>query len=522
MVLKVKCFFPVGDLQLATANLQDQYGNWDNKIISLSPLSRCIGDDKAYEVSGISIELIDSDRFFRNMMSGTFRYIVGKQVELYTEDHQWIYTGTVDKWKFKEDVFELVINDKLSGLDSQVPRIITTDLFTGLTEGANGQSVPVIYGQVESSAGSVKCWKVAENQYLLAGHYCDELTNVFKDDGTDISGDFQLSNVGDPAQGNDFAYVEYIGTASFDEPFVMANVKGKRMTGGELIENPIDALTDLLDSYTGMTYDATKMEEVKVIMNERQYKISMVIVNRETLEQILMDFCTSFDCDYFIKKGNQVVISLLDWTFLQPGGFFTQDHVVDFQIDELSEEIRNKVYYKYCYHPADQKYLQTRVYSKQASIDNWGEFFFPNEPLEMICVSDMVTAIDIVQRYLIQRKNPRRIAQLEIPLQEFSGLGIADVIEIQHPNAIDENKRKYQIRRLYIDFIGDGVQVEAVDITYMTGGMFILGNNGNESLPNPLPRFWGNAAGTQRDYGYLADKTGGFFGNDIDYGKGLY
>lgn len=505
----------MGELQLATANLQDQYGNWENKIISLSSLSRSIGDDKSYEVSGISIELSDKARFFRDMMSGENRYIVGKPVEIYTQDHQWLYTGTVDKWQFKEDTFVLVINDKLSGLDVQLTRIITPDLFPNLTPNANGQSVPIIYGQIQCDSGAVKCWKVDDKKYLLAGHHCKELTAVFIEDGTDVSSDFELSGEGVTEQGNDFAFAVYKGT-SIEDPFVLANVVGKKSGADSFIENPADALTDLIGSYTTMTCDTGMMDNIRKIMAARLYKISLVIDRPLTLEQVLMIFCTGFDCDYFIRQGNQVALAMLEWTFLKPRGYFNKAQVVDFQIEELSEDIRNKVYYKYVYSPADKQYLQTRVYSKQDSIDKWGEFFASNEPLELMVVADDITALDVVQRYLIQRKNPRRIAQLELPLQEFSGLDIADIIEISHPNAIDENKRKYQLRRVNIDFTGDGVQVEAVDITYMTGGIFILGDR------LTLSTFWNDAVGTQRDYGYLCDSVSEKFGNGIDIGKGLY
>ena len=173
MIVKVKCQFPIGDLLLATANLQDSSGNWQNKIITISSLSRNIGEDKSYEVSGMSIELNDTDRYFRAMMSGSKRFIVGKKVELFSQDDQLIYTGTVEKWQFTEDAFVLFINDKLSGLDILVPGIISKDDYPNLAEKAEGGSIPIIYGHVTATGtGAVKCWRVDTNTFLLAGHHC--------------------------------------------------------------------------------------------------------------------------------------------------------------------------------------------------------------------------------------------------------------------------------------------------------------------------------------------------------------
>ncbi|MCP5052220.1 MAG: hypothetical protein GY940_33945, partial [bacterium] len=146
----------------------------------------------------------------------------------------------------------------------------------------------------------------------------------------------------------------------------------------------------------------------------------------------------------------------------------------------------------------------------------WGEFYNRNEPLDLLYVSDDDSAFDVVQRYVIQRTNPRRLANMDIPLSEFLGLDISDVVEVQHPGAIDTEKRKYQIRRTNIDFISDVVQVEAVDITTLTGGVFLLGDR------DSLQPSWELAGDNDRNFGYLADRATGYFDGGIDYGKVLY
>jgi hypothetical protein len=160
MIIKVLCKFTIEGLRFATQNTQDSSGNWKNKIINISSLSRNIGEDKSYEVSGISIEFNDTDRYFRTLMSSTDRFIAGKKVELSTEDNELIYTGVVEKWVFKEDSFQLHINDRLSGLESMVPKSISITEYPNLTEKAEGASIPIIYGTLYASQGAVKCWRV--------------------------------------------------------------------------------------------------------------------------------------------------------------------------------------------------------------------------------------------------------------------------------------------------------------------------------------------------------------------------
>lgn len=529
MIVKVKCRFPIGDLLLATKNIQDTEGNWRNKIINISSLSRNIGEDKSYEISGISIELHDTDRFFRDMMSGTKRFIAGKKVELFTEDNRLIYTGTVEKWQFTPDAFVLFINDKLSGLDTLIAGIISPDQFPNMVEKADGESIPVIYGRVAAETGAVKCWRVdtvveesvEKGLYLLARHHCMELeeNTAYKDDGTTVEGDAEL------VDGDDgYAYIK----CDPSEEFVFVNVKGKKdLTCSTLLDNPIDAVKDLIDNYTAMTYNTAVMNSAGTIAAARGYTIAAVIGGQKNLQDVLKEFSFSFDCDFYIGKENEIMISLLDWSELIPAKSFIEDQIIDFRIEELPEEIRNRVKYMYRYNYAAGEFERMPFYSKQSSIDSWGEFYNRSESLDLTYVSDDVSAFDVVQRYVIQRKNPRRIAGIDVPLSEFAGLDIADVIEITHSGAINKNKRKYQVRRINIDFLADIVQVEALDITSFTGGIFVLGDRQwltpeeGETEPKLKPK-WSDSDEFSRNYGYLADRTDWYFSNNTDYGKVLY
>ncbi|MCP5051117.1 MAG: hypothetical protein GY940_28390 [bacterium] len=515
MVIKILCEFPAGDLRFATQNLQDGSGNWQNKIISISSLSRNIGEDKSYEVSGISIELDDNDRFFRQMMSGDHRYIPGKTVEIRGEDDSLIYTGAVEKWQFKEDAFVLFINDKLSGLETLIPGLISKDDYPNMADKSNGQPVPLIYGHLEEEGnGAVKCWKVNKitnpNKYLLARHHCDSLIgDAYNEDGSTITlveSDLENNLV------DGRSYVKCNGTGDF----IYVNVRGKEDQSQQLMEDPVEVLKDIIDNYTGMEYDISGMDNAADIMAKRNYKIAGIIDGQKNLQDVLKDFSFSFDCDFYIGKGKKVMISMLNWSQLEPVKSLDESQVVDFNMEELPDEIKNTVKYRYKYNQALKEYQREPVYTQDESVAGWGEFYNRNEPLDLLYVSDDDSAFDVVQRYVIQRTNPRRLANMDIPLPEFLGLDISDVVEVQHPGAIDAVKRKYQVRRTNIDFISDIVQVEAVDITTLTGGVFLLGDR------DSLQPGWELAGDNDRNFGYRADSVTGYFEGGIDYGKVLY
>jgi hypothetical protein len=542
MIVKIKMYVPDGYRLYATANLQDDGptailgngGNWENRVISISQLSRNIGEDKTYEISGMSIEFNDTDRMFRKLMSGTQRFIVGKKVELYTEDDRLIYTGTIEKWQFKEDAFVLNINDRLSGLETLIPGIISLTDYPGAAVDADGQAIPVIYGEhVGDGVGAVKCWRVetVESEgikrgvYLLARHHCKELLEVYDKEGI-AQGltNFQLDPQGTAGQDDELERVICIDTLEdFIDDWITVDVKGKKDGTGDLIEDPITALKDMV-SYGNMTYNTESLDEAAAIMNKRGYKIAAVIDGQQNLNDALVTFCFSFDCDFYIGKQNEIVISMLDWSDVTPKRSFDQTMISEFSVNEEPEQIRNKVKYQYKYDYVTQKYRKMPVFIRSTSVDEWGEFYNRNQPLDLKYVPEDLTAFDVVQRYVIQHKNPQRIANFTVSLSEFVGLDISDIIEIQHPSAIIEGKRKYRIRRINIDFVTDVVQVEADDITSMTGGMFVLGDKGWTTEGNEPFLFpeWSAKDEFSRNYGYLACRDTGYFENGIDYGKVLY
>lgn len=500
MIIKVKCDFLIGQLQFATRNLQDESGNWENRVVNISSLSRNIGEDKSYEISGITIDFNDNDRYFREMMSGGNRYIAGKKVELYDENDNLIYTGNVEKWSFEEDLFTLDINDRLSGLDTVVPLTLTKEEYPNAVDEADGTSIPIIYGHVTSEAGAVKCWKVATGKYLVASHRCFSREAVFDKDGSDVTAYFDAITY-EGSGLDERAYILYNQGGDFAEDYVYVNVKGK-MQDSVLIEHPLDALDDLVTTYTGMQLSSINYDANKTIISGRSYQISAVIDNQAIVKDVLKDFSFSFDCDFYLSKDNQIVISMLDWDTLDSRKNLDSKQLTSFQVQELPEEIRNKIKYQYMYNYALGKYQRIPIFEKQTSISNWGEFYNKNESLDLKYVSDYTTAFDVVQRYAYQKSNPLRNAVVDLPLEEFLGLDISDIVEIQHPGAIDDRPRKYQIRRVDIDFLSDSVQMECLDITSLGGGIFILGDDSFTG------NWHDNPSDYERQFAYLCDSNG--------------
>ncbi len=102
--------------------------------------------------------------------------------------------------------------------------------------------------------------------------------------------------------------------------------------------------------------------------------------------------------------------------------------------------------------------------------------------------------------------NPK--VEFSVPIHWFDELEIFNNIRIQDPFGMSttgagEQGRYYYIESLDYDFMGDKIDVVAVDLQYILRRYFILGDEGVQALN------WSSAGETDRMFGYLADETGG-------------
>ncbi|OQY13979.1 MAG: hypothetical protein B6I31_00095 [Desulfobacteraceae bacterium 4572_19] len=504
MNIKVECDFPIGTLRFATGSFQDSSGNWDNRIVNVGRLDRNIAEDKYFETSGIDISFNDSDRYFRDMMNGTGRYIAGKQVRILKTDDTVLYVGTVRGWTFDKNSFSIFISDKLGGIELKLTETIQANEYPDAVADSIGVDIPIIYGSLIDTArkGAVRCWKTSTGKYLVAGHHCKAIVNVYEDDA-EVSTGWTIENNIDGK-----CYVSYLtGTADY----ININVQGSMNDSSVLIEEPIEAIMDLIDNYTDMNYNSASMTASETVMNARNYEIGYMVTN-ETVEEFLSDFCYTFSADFFINENNEIALSVAN-LFYTPIAIFNENSILkdSFSISEEPDEIKNKIKYMYDYNYIDYYYRKLPVLEQNKSIDNWGEFY---DNISLKSTTDLITALDSANRLLIQKKNPKRKIIFSIPLSLGGNLQIGDIILVSHPDEISLLAEKYQVRRLQIYYSYDYINLECIKMPAV-GSSFILGDK------TSLASTWNDADSADREYGYLGDSTTGFFDNEVDPAKVL-
>jgi hypothetical protein len=495
MNIKIKCHFPAGTLRFAAANVQDESGNWESRILSMSPLLRAIGQDKTYEVSGIDIEFSDHDRVFRDMLNGPNRAIACEKVEILTENNEIIYVGNVQKWGWGEGIFKLSINDQLTGLTKFIPSDnISRKKYSAVPDGGVGASISIIYGVHESEYGAIKAWKVEPAQYLIACHHCYSIEKVFDPDKNEVTSGWEMLNEIDGR-----CYLKFDTTQQHD--YYCLNVKGKKKNTGILNRHPLQAMINFLGAYTDLEHDISNAPELQKCFNERGYLyMDYAITKPMKVHEVLSDFCRSFDCDFLMTNAGKITVKIMDYNDIQVEKEFKISQIIDITLDEDPETILNKVKYMYAYNYAGDYFQHLPIHENVGSISTWG-VHYDTLPLRM--VSDDSIAFDVVQRHCIQKKNPKRKAEACFPLVEFAGLDCGSIIRVENPIHVSEQPRIYKIESYNVQFENDTVDVSMVDINQLSGAFFILGD---ETLPGK----WPDADDYQRKYAYLADTTGFF------------
>jgi len=503
MIVKIKLEFPIGDLLYATKTIQDASGNWSNIITDLGILNRSIAINNSYEESGLSITFSDIDRYFRNMMATSNKYISGKTVTLYDIYDTIIYIGTVSSWSYPKNEFTINVTDFLSGINEKINETILVADFPNAADEAIGEFIPVIYGELSATLGILNCYKVATSLFLVARHHCKSIDNVFED-GAEIVGGWSMDN---NADGN--CYVNYAGSKNV----IIVNIKGSMDISNNLITEPVEALIDMITNYTSIDYQVWAFARSESVMQARGYVINSIVTN-ETLSEYLKDFCYSFASDWMVQKQNRIAIDTVDPFTTAVLDTFSEKDVLKGSyhvIEDLQEMVNTQqVFYGYNYSTKEYKYKPVRT--DTTSVTNWGSFF---EEYYMKCTSDEATATNASYVYLTQRKNPIIKTYFSVRLNVISDLNMGGVILFSHPDGFVTTNQKYKILRRNMDFSDEFMQLELLRLFPLGGGM-ILGDR------TALDPSWDDATTAEKEYAYLGDRDTGFFSNGYDPAKVLH
>lgn len=490
MVVKIRCHLPDGIYRFATEPIRDDEGNWEDCIISISNLTKNIGENNDFEVSGVTIEIV-----------GLYKIEGEELVEIIDGSNQTIFKGTIQRCSKTENTTTIEINDMSTELETEITEVISREVYSNCCTAAEGKVIPSIFGDVNAPGGAISAWRVDTGKYLASDCHILSIYQVFipPPDSTEI---FSYS-VDENVDGR--TYINY--TQDEEPDYLNFNAVGKGQ-GTQPITDPIEVLKEkILKTDMGIYEDS--FSSAQEIMNARNYKFTGVIVRETTLLDFLKDFCISFDCDFYLFQS-LLYLFIFDFKDLAPSNVFYESQI-DIRIDNDFSKRQTEAKYQYRYNFAEGKdyYQKTPLISKDSTKKKRGR------PFNFLYVSDDNTAWDVAQRRIIQTMNAPAIAKISLAFEEYQGLELTSLISVQHSIHLEEKPKIYQIRSSNINVLDNNANITGRDITLLSGAVAKLGDI------NTLPGNWENASENDRQYAYLADIETGCFA-DGKPGKVLY
>jgi hypothetical protein len=479
-LIRIRFNFPANQtVRIANQNYRDSEGNnWPRKIVTISTISRGITPGKGYNAEGIEIKIVDIDTEIKKIRAGQNGAIAGSPVEVFYKENL-VYTGELKKWNFEPGVFNCEISAAYFDLKKKLP------------EGAT----PYYWGSVNK----VKCEKDTDDTYLVSAIHMHDIPRVYDPEGNELDqGTVGWTWENDTNNGKCYIYFPE-GQGTYD--YVLAEVEGKEINGQYKLE-PIANLVDIIGNYTGMQLDITAFQKCETIINNRNHEASIAVYKDTEINEILTNFGTTFDCDWFISRAGLLTLDMYDFSNMTPLGTITKNHIQLKNQEEDPEGTVSELKYMYDWEPYREGYENLPTYTKPT---NWPARY---DTLGLPYTRSQLGALDTAQRYTMQRKNPPRMYGVVIPLDVYFSLNpeLACLLTIDHPDLIEPN-RIVKIIQEDISFLEKRVDLELLDINMLTSGFFRLGDR------EVLPEYYTNANSTQRGYGYLCDRVTGEFSN---------
>jgi len=253
-------------LYYADRNLSMSDGNYYDGRLRVSSLQRAFSSflEPKQRQSTLTITLKDEDLTIRGLLEDytwgnrTVKVYVGKGRDLadYSVDFNGIvkFPGGVS---FDRHEVQIKLRDvRNRDVVDMPPNAFWTTNYPNLEPAAEGQPIPVAYGDLSDAWCPVWCTDTTTNEFKIADHAIKSIEAVTKNGEVTAWSNENLTNA-------TFRISSY--TPGTDE--VAVKFKGKVDGGGDLIENPVDILRDIQENYIGIdaaNIDTDAYDDLKI------------------------------------------------------------------------------------------------------------------------------------------------------------------------------------------------------------------------------------------------------------------
>lgn len=431
------------------------------KLIDVSSLSMALGDEKDFQVSGMTFRFEDKDRHFREKVDGNLdKYMVGTPVIIRQPDGTQIREFKVESYSPGKDTFTLTVSDNVLELSNVVVETIREDYFPSATSAdCYGQAIPLVF-QNSADIVTFKAWNVQKSatcDYLLSSQIIDSVMKV-EEDGVDVPSGWSIANL------DGYYYLTYAaGTADF----VTVSAYRDDYSAYETIET---LMQTYFTNFGGATWTDSALSTYLTRVRAGSF---YTITERLTGSEILKHVCDSYQIEWIIDSTGAIKFKWLDITDLTPDDNFQAGEIFDFEYEPINaEDIENAVLCNFGYKNLSESYSQAQTFTNANSISRYGLYtgvlnLRHIDGSENAFATRSTAAYKAYKRYQWLKMQPPLYAAIKVPITRAISLELGDIITATCPLAIDAEERTYQIRKIDLNFQEGTASLRIRDITFL-------------------------------------------------------
>lgn len=440
---------PVDPLYLASLPLRHPSRYYEPRIRSYGSFTRSIAAPAGFVRTGdVSLEITDPDNSIRQRIAAktirkaSVEIAIGRDTESFAGYQTLLKREIGTVIQSGDGILEISLDDIVNDMfEQEIPGLINTDFFPDLPDNNVGDFAPIIFGEVESSYGAIRCFYVddANYRYLVARHRCLSIEVYRRLEGEETfakvtSGYSAYYEAFGSPPSQYFTYIEFTSDQGAAE--IRANVSGMYdVATGQLINNNFpDAIKYLLiemgieesadymnlDSFSQALIDMVSLACNGAITEKMNWGEAISRLQRSSNIDLFSDKDDLLTVKY-TKDDDASVATIDDLTRIFAGSI----------IQNLADPAFNRITYRYSPNYASGAWIED-VWDNDDDQALLGEVV-EGEPVNMYFVRDAVTAAAVAHRRGQYLDLDSFQIEAVLPLiPTLNAIELADIVTIAH------------------------------------------------------------------------------------------
>jgi hypothetical protein len=455
-----------------------------NYIAAMSSLNEATDISPDYQVSGVTITFNDVNRHFRRLInSSTNKLIADADVRIKNVAGELLMSLVIQSFSFPPLQFEILCTNKLIEMETPINDKIDATRWPNAASAAINQVIPMAYNSVTR----IKAWKVnyggvgGTRHWLLGSKPIDLISNVEIAGETIPEKDGAAASIWFPTPTtNSIGGVTYyylrMGHGAIQAKGDYAWVD---ITQSTSLKKPVAIIIDALSGHITVDTNAA----FSTYLDTAGYSTSTVahvFQEEQTISEILYEFCTAFECNYYFDNNNKVQFSYFDASAVSAASDFQSGNIITLQPGTEYDkfEIENVIRYNYDKNFQNGGFDSFSIYTGLFTTE-YGEY--KTETFN-VYVTDSTQATDAATRRHELRRHPLGSMVGRLPISFYNQFNLGQFVRFAHIDAKTKYPVFYRVIGKSIATDENYVELTLIDYDYLSPSLPLLTESGEKIL----------------------------------------